>query len=342
MLGGHNEHGILRSMKLATLKDGSRDGQLMVVSRNLKTAHLASHIAHNLQQALDDWNFVCPQLEALAEAVNTGRSKNPFDFNPAHCMAPLPRAFQWADGSAYVSHFELLMQARGETLPDFYYDDPCIYQGGADDFIGPCDFAYFGSEEWGIDFEAELAVVTTDIPAGSSAEDAKHGIVLLGLLNDWSLRNLIAGEWQKHFGFFQSKPATSFAPVFVTPDELGDSWKDTTLHLPVIVHWNGKKVGQANAGTDVVFNFARLLEHAAKTRSLRAGSIVGGGTISNKSVSAGYSCIAEARAREMISEGKALSDYMRFGDRVKIEVLDRSGQSVFGCIDQQVVALAQK
>jgi fumarylacetoacetate (FAA) hydrolase len=329
-------------MKLSTIKDGTRDGQLAVVSRNLKSAHFASDIAHTLQQALDDWRFVAPQLQALYESLNAGRSKYPFEFDPLQCMAPLPRAFQWIDGSAYVNHFELLSLARGEELPAFYLKDPCIYQGGSDDFLGPCSPARFSSEQDGIDFEAELAVVTSDVAMGTTAQDKLSSgdhIVLVGLLNDWSLRRLVPTELEKRFGFFQSKPASSFAPVFVTPDELGDAWQDYKLHLPVTVKWNGKKVGQANAGMDVVFNFSRLIEHACKTRNLRSGTIIGGGTVSNKSDKAGYSCIAEARAKEIISDGKAISDYMRFGDHIRIEVINAQGHSVFGAIDQQVLEL---
>jgi fumarylacetoacetate (FAA) hydrolase len=339
MIFGHQlqlRHGILRTMKLATIKDGSRDGQLAVVSRNLKYGHYASDIAHTLQSALDDWAFISPQLNALSEALNGGRSKYPFEFNSNQCMAPLPRAFQWADGSAYLNHFELIMQAKGETLAQSYYDDPCIYQGGSDDFLGANDDAVFNSEDFGIDFEAELAVVTGDVPMGSSMEVATQQIWLVGLLNDWSLRNLVAAELAKHFGFFQSKPATSFAPVFVTTDELGEAWRDSTLHLPVAVKWNGKKVGHANAGLDMAFNFSRLIQHASKTRNLRPGSIIGSGTVSNKNPQTGYSCIAEARARELASDGKALSEYMRAGDRVHIEVLNSEGQSIFGALDQIV------
>lgn len=325
-------------MKLATIKDGSRDGQLAVVSSNLKQAHFASHIAHTMQGALDDWAFIEPQLRDLSDALNFGRSKYPFEFEQANCMAPLPRAYQWIDGSAYVNHFELLAQARGETLPSFYLESPCLYQGGSDDFLGARDEVPVGEEAWGIDFEAELAVVVTQVPMMSSKETASQKIVLVGLLNDWSLRHLVSLELEKRFGFFQSKPASAFAPVFVTPDELGTAWKDFMLHLPVQVKWNGKKVGQANAGQDMAFNFAELLSHACKSRTLQPGSILGGGTVSNKSVQAGYSCIAEARAREMISGGTALSDYMKFGDNVRIEVMDAHGQSIFGAIQQQVVA----
>lgn len=326
------------AMKLATIKDGSRDGQLAVVSSNLKQAHFTSHIAHTMQGALDDWAFIEPQLRDLSDSLNQGRSKYPFEFEPAQCMAPLPRAYQWIDGSAYVNHFELLAQARGETLPAFYNESPCVYQGGSDDFLGARDEAPFGDEAWGIDFEAELAVVTTHVPMMSSAHTAAQKIVLVGLLNDWSLRHLVPLELEKRFGFFQSKPASTFAPVFVTPDELGAAWNNSTLHLPVQVKWNGKKVGQANAGQDMTFNFAELLAHACKTRNLQPGTILGSGTVSNSSVQAGYSCIAEARAREIISSGKALSEYMKFGDNVRIEVIDGHGHSIFGAIQQQVVA----
>lgn len=328
-------------MKLATLKDGTRDGQLAVVSGDLSSAHFADGIAPTLQRALDDWNFVAPQLEDLYQALNSGKARHAFPFDARRCMAPLPRAYQWMDGSVYANHFELLTRARGAEIAASYMREPTMYQGGSDDFLGPCDDAIFGSEDWGIDFEAEIAVVVDDVPMGANATQAAARIRLLMLANDWSLRNLVADELAKGFGFLQSKPATAFAPVAVTPDEIGEDWRGGLAHRPVLVHWNGKKVGEADAGTDAVFGFGQLVAHAAHTRNLRAGSIVGAGTVSNRDPARGWSCIAEARAREAIEHGEARTPFMNFGDRVRIEVLDRAGASIFGAIDQQVVQRAR-
>jgi fumarylacetoacetate (FAA) hydrolase len=328
-------------MKLATLKDGSRDGQLAVVSRDLSSAHFADGIAPTLQRALDDWNFIAPQLEDLCQTLNLGKAKHAFAFDARRCMAPLPRAFQWLDGSVYANHFELLTRARGAQLPSGYLSEPTMYQGGSDDFLGPCDDATFGSEDWGIDFEAEIAVVVDDVPMGANAAQAAARIRLLMLANDWSLRTLIPDELAKGFGFVQGKPATAFAPVAVTPDEFGQDWRDGLVHRPVLVHWNGRKVGEADAGTDALFGFGQLVAHAAHTRNLRAGSIVGAGTVSNRDPARGWSCIAEARAREAIEHGEARTAFMGFGDRVRIEMLDRAGMSVFGAIDQQIVKRAR-
>ena len=327
------------AMKLATLKDGSRDGQLAVVSRDLKTAHIADAIAPTLQAALDDWNFIAPQLAELYEQLGTGRARRPFDFDPARCMAPLPRAYQWADGSAYVNHVELVRRARNAEMPASFWEDPLMYQGGSDDFIGPMDDIVLAHEEWGIDFEAEVAVITDDVPMGVTPDEAYPHIKLLMLANDVSLRNLIPPELAKGFGFFQSKPATSFSPVAVTPDELGDVWKDAKVHLPLRSTWNGKLVGQPQAGVDMVFNFAQLIAHLCKTRNARAGTIVGSGTVSNKDASRGYSCIAEKRCLEMIADGEATTQFMRFDDTIRIEMLDASGKSIFGAIDQAVKRL---
>jgi len=324
-------------MKLATIKDGTRDGQLAVVSRDLSSAHFADAIAPTLQRALDDWSFVAPQLEDLYQTLNLGKARHAFAFDPRRCMAPLPRAFQWLDGSVYASHFELLTRARGAQVPDSYLSEPTMYQGGSDDFHGPCEDMAFGSEDWGIDFEAELAVLVDDVPMGASAAQAAQRIRLLSLVNDWSLRSLVPGELAKGFGFLQSKPACAFAPVAATPDEFGEAWRDGLLHLPVQVHWNGRKVGEAHAGTDAVFTFPQLIAHAAMTRNLRAGSVVGAGTVSNRDPSRGWSCIAEARARETIDGGEPRTAFMKFGDRVRIEVFDHLGLSLFGAIDQQVV-----
>lgn len=323
-------------MKLATLKDGTRDGQLIVVSRDLKTAHIADGMALTLQRALDDWAFIAPQLEELYEKLNAAKAHRSFDFDPKRCMAPLPRAYQWADGSAYVNHVELVRKARNAEMPESFWHDPLMYQGGSDDFIGPTDDIVLASEEWGIDFEGEVAVITDDVPMGTTAHQALAHIKLLMLVNDVSLRNLISAELAKGFGFFQSKPASSFSPVAVTPDELGDAWQDGKVHLPLRATWNGKLVGQPNAGVDMVFSFPQLIAHLTRTRNARAGSIIGSGTVSNKGGNKGYTCIAEKRCLEMIAEGEAKTPFMHFGDTIRIEMLDTNGKSIFGAIDQQV------
>jgi fumarylacetoacetate (FAA) hydrolase len=323
-------------MKLATIRDGSRDGQLAVVSRDLATVHLAQGIAPTLQRALDDWRFIAPQLQDLYETLNAGKARHAFAFDPAQCAAPLPRAYQWADGSAYVNHVELVRRARNADMPETFWTDPLMYQGGSDDLLGPCDDARFLSEEWGIDFEAEVAVITDDVPMGSTPGQCAEHVRLLMLVNDWSLRHLIPAELAKGFGFFQSKPATAFGPVAVTPDELGDAWRDGKVHLPMLCHWNGRKVGEADAGVDMVFDFHQLVAHVARTRNARAGSIVGSGTVSNQNVSKGWSCIAEVRALEMIESGKAQTGFMKFGDTIRIEMIGADGLSVFGAIAQTV------
>ena len=325
-------------MKLATLRDGSRDGQLAVVSRDLSTAHFASGIAGRLQQVLDDWDFLAPQLNDLYQTLNEGRARHAFAFDPAQCMAPLPRAYQWADGSAYVNHVELVRKARKAEMPETFWTDPLMYQGGSDDLLGPFDPIVCGSEDWGIDFEAEVAVITGDVPMGSTPDQAAAHVRLLMLVNDVSLRNLIPAELAKGFGFFQSKPATAFSPVAVTPDELGSAWTGRKVTLPLLVHWNGRQVGRALAGEDMVFDFAQLIAHVCKTRNARAGSIIGSGTVSNRDSTRGYSCIAEQRALEMIASGSAVTPFMRYGDRVRIEMFDANGASIFGAIDQQVSA----
>ena len=327
-------------MKLATLNDGTRDGQLAVVSRDLKTAHLADGIAPTLQAALDDWAFIAPQLADLYQSLNNARAQRGFEFDPARCMAPLPRAFQWADGSAYVNHVELVRKARNAEMPESFWDDPLMYQGGSDDFLGPTADIVLGREEWGIDFEAEVAVITGDVPMGSTPDQAHGQIRLLMLVNDVSLRNLIAPELAKGFGFLQSKPASSFSPVAVTPDELGDAWKGGKVHLPLRSTWNGKLVGQPQCGVDMVFNFPQLIAHLCKTRNARAGSIVGSGTVSNKDEKRGYSCIAEKRCLEMIADGVASTPFMLFGDTIRIEMLDAANKSIFGAIEQKVVQAA--
>jgi len=333
-------------MKLATYKDGSRDGQLVVVARDLSTAHYATGIASHLQQVLDDWNFLSPQLQDLYVTLNQGKARHAFPFDPHLCMAPLPRAYQWADGSAYINHVELVRLARNSEVPANYYTEPLMYQGGSDDFLGPCDDVVCVSEAHGIDFEAEIAVVTGDVAMGSTPEQALDGIRLLMLANDVSLRHLIPDELAKSFGFLQSKPATAFSPVAVTPDELGEAWQQGRLHLTLQSAWNGRTVGMCEAGEEMTFHFGQLIAHLCKTRNVRAGSIIGSGTVSNRATEVngkkdwtrGYSCIAEKRAIETIQDGKPATDYMLFGDTIRIEMKGRDGQSVFGAIDQKIAA----
>lgn len=328
-------------MKLATYKDGSRDGQLVVVSRDLGTAHYATGIASKLQQVLDDWSFLSPQLQDLYDQLNSGRARHPFPFDPAQCMAPLPRAYQWADGSAYINHVELVRKARNSEVPESFYTDPLMYQGGSDDFIGPCDPVVVPSESMGIDFEAEIAVITGDVKMGATPEQALEGIRLVMIANDVSLRNLIPAELAKGFGFFQSKPATAFSPVAVTLDELGDAWDKGRVNLTVQSTWNGRKVGMCDAGPEMTFHFGQLIAHICKTRNVRAGSIVGSGTVSNKDWSRGYSCIAEKRAIETIESGAPKTEFMRYGDTIRIETKGADGMSLFGAIEQKVAPPAQ-
>lgn len=333
-------------MKLATYKDGSRDGQLLVVARDLGLAHYATGIADKLQQALDDWGFVSPQLQDLYEQLNAGRARHAFAFEPARCMAPLPRAYQWADGSAYINHVELVRKARQAEVPESFYTEPLIYQGGSDDFLGPCDAVLVPSEAMGIDFEAEIAVITGDVQMGVTPEQALDAIRLLMIVNDVSLRHLVPAELAKGFGFFQSKPATAFGPVAVTPDELGQSWQQGRVHLALQSTWNGRKVGMCDAGPEMRFHFGQLIAHMARTRNVRAGSIVGSGTVSNQGVERGgrtewpkgYSCIAEKRCIETLQDGKPSTDFMKYGDTIRIEVKGRDGASVFGAIEQTIAA----
>ena len=333
-------------MKLATYKDGSRDGQLVVVSRDLAHAHYATGVANHLQQVLDDWNFMSPQLQDLSDALNSGRARHAFPFDPRQCMAPLPRAYQWADGSAYLNHVELVRKARGAEVPASFYTDPLMYQGGSDDFLGPCDNLVCASEAFGIDFEAEIAVITGDVRMGATPDQALDGIRLVMLANDVSLRNLIAGELAKGFGFLQSKPATAFSPVAVTLDELVfsgvNAWNKGRLNLTLQSTWNGRKVGLCEAGPEMTFHFGQLIAHLCKTRHVRAGSIVGSGTVSNKDWSHGYSCIAEKRAIETIQDGKPLTEFMKYGDTIRIEMKGGDGLSLFGAIEQEVVPLTGK
>ena len=325
-------------MKLATYKDGSRDGQLVVVSRDLSTAHYASGIATRLQQLLDDWGFISPQLEELSQTLNHGKARHAFAFEPEKCMAPLPRAYQWADGSAFINHVELVRKARNASVPESFYTDPLMYQGGSDDFIGARDNIVCASTEFGIDFEAEVAVITGDVEMGSAPDAAIDAIRLVMLANDVSLRHLIPAELAKGFGFVQSKPATAFSPVAVTPDELGDSWRGGRVHLNLESVWNGKRVGLCNAGPEMTFHFGQLIAHIGKTRNVRAGSVIGSGTVSNKDWSRGYSCIAEKRAIETIEGGAPKTEFMQYGDTVRIEMKGADGSSLFGAIEQRVVA----
>ena len=323
-------------MKLATYKDGSRDGQLLVVSRDLGLAHFATGAASRLQQALDDWNFISPQLQDLYVALNQGRARHAFAFDPRRCMAPLPRAYQWADASAYLPHIERLRQARGAALPDTLRSDPLMYQGASDDFLGPCDDAWFGSASWGIDFEAELAVITGDVAMGASPEQALDGVRLLLLANDWSLRHLVPSELAKGLGLVQSKPATAFSPVAVTPDELGCAWQGGRVHLTLQSALNGKTLGQNETGPEMHFHFGQLIAHLAKTRQVRAGSVIGSGAVSNADATKGFSCLAEQRALETLQLGAPKTPFLAPGDRLRIEMKGRDGLSLFGAIEQTV------
>jgi fumarylacetoacetate (FAA) hydrolase len=322
-------------MKLASVKHG-RDGRLVVVSRDLTKAAAAGAIAPTLQAALDNWDTAAPQLERLSRELNAGPVPGAFAFNPADCAAPLPRAYQWADGSAYVRHVELVRKARKAEMPKSFWTDPLMYQGGSDSFTGPNDDILAADEAWGIDFEGEVAVVTGDVAMGVSPEAAARSIRLVMLANDVSLRNLIPGELEKGFGFFQSKPATAFSPVAVTPDELGTAWDGQRLNLALRVFHNGAPFGHPNSATDMTFSFPQLIAHAAKTRELEAGSIIGSGTVSNADPATGHACIAEKRMVETIETGAARTAFLRFGDRVRMEMLDAEGRSIFGAIDQKV------
>jgi fumarylacetoacetate (FAA) hydrolase len=323
-------------VKLATLNRGGRDGRLAVVTRDLTRCLLVPGIAPTLQAALDDWAEVAPKLAERALALEHDGA-GAIAFDPAQCAAPLPRAFHWVDGSAYVNHVELVRKARKAEMPESFWTDPLVYQGGSDDLLGPRADVPFGDEAWGIDLEAEIAVIVDDVAMGTNALDAGGHIKLVTLVNDWSLRNLIPGELAKGFGFYQSKPSTSFSPVVVTPDELGSAWRDSKVHLPLVSRINGRVFGQPDAGTDMTFNFAQLIAHVTKTRRLRAGAIVGSGTVSNYDRSRGASCLAEKRMLEQIESGTARTPFLKFGDRVSIEMLDAEGRSIFGALDNTVV-----
>jgi fumarylacetoacetate (FAA) hydrolase len=324
-------------LKLASLRDGSRDGLLLVVSRDLTRAVPVPGVAATLQAALDDWTQARPRLEQAAIELESGRAAGAFPFRPTEVLSPLPRAHHWVDGSAYVNHVELVRKARGAEMPPSFWTDPLVYQGGSDDFLAPCADAPFASEEQGIDLEAEVAVVTDDVPMGTAAADARRHVQLLMLVNDWSLRNLIPAELAKGFGFYQSKPATAFSPVAVTPDELGADWDGGKVLLPLVSHVNGERLGHPEAGIDMTFDFPRLIEHVTVTRRLGAGTIVGSGTVSNYDRSRGSSCLAERRMLEQLEHGRPITRFLRYGDRVRIEMFDRSGASIFGAIDQRVV-----
>ncbi len=322
-------------MKVASLKSG-RDGKLLLVSRDLSRAVEVADIAVTLQQALDNWATLSQALEERYGKLNANNVEGAFPFDPADCAAPLPRAYHWADGSAYVTHVELVRKARGAELPESFWSDPLVYMGASDAFIGPRDDIEVESENWGIDFEAEVVVVTDDVPAGVSPQQARGHIKLLGLVNDVSLRNLIPAELGKQFGFYQSKPWTSFSPVLATPDELGEAWDGAKLHLPLKAILNGELIGAPNAGVDMTFDFPTLIAHCAKSRSLVAGTVIGSGTVSNVGSEHGSCCLAEVRCLETIASGSPSTPFMSFGDRVEIDMLDTQGHSVFGKIDQVV------
>ena len=326
-------------MKLATLRDGSRDGTLALVNRLLTLALPVPEVSRTLQAALDDWAVAEPALRARAAALEAGKSSGVRPFEPSQCLAPLPRAYHWVDGSAYVNHVELVRKARGAEMPASYWHDPLVYQGGSDDLLGALADIVAVDETHGIDFEAEVAVITDDVPMCTTPEQAGPHIKLLMLVNDVSLRNLIPEELAKGFGFYQAKPATAFSPVAITPDELGPAWHDGRVHLPLRTAVNGQWFGAPECGVDMTFNFPQLIAHATRTRRLGAGAIVGSGTVSNYDRSRGSCCIAEQRMLETIADGKPRTSFLSFGDRVRIEMLDESGASLFGAIDQRVVRL---
>jgi fumarylacetoacetate (FAA) hydrolase len=325
-------------MKLATLRNGTRDGQLVVVSRDLEWAMPVPAIAPTLQSALDDWSRISPLLLEAAEHLAAGGARGALPFDQKAALAPLPRSYHWADGSAYVNHVELVRKARNADMPPSFWTDPLVYQGGSDDFLAPTADVPVPSEDYGIDLEGELAVITDDVPMLATADEAGGHIKLVMLVNDWSLRNLIPAELAKGFGFYQSKPATSFSPCAITPDELGAAWQGNKVHLPLVSHINGRPFGRPNAGVDMTFDFAQLIAHVTRTRRLGAGAVIGSGTVSNYDRSSGSSCLAETRALEQIADGKPTTPFLRFGDRVRIEMFGSDGASLFGAIDQQVIA----
>ncbi len=328
-------------MKLGSLKEGGRDGTLIVVSRDLSRAVRVPDIAGNLQRALEDWSQAAPRLNAVSEALNIGSAESingepVFAVDFSEFAAPLPRAYEFVDGSAYLPHVARVRKARGAEVPASFYVDPLMYQGTSSGFLGPQDPILVSSEDYGIDLEAEVVVITDDLPMAVSVADAAAHIQLIGLINDVSLRFLIPDELAKGFGFLHSKPRSALSPVFVTPDELGDAWVDSKLHRPLLTHYNGTWFGAPEAGVDMQFNFAELIAHAAKTRPLSAGTIVGSGTVANEDTSLGASCFAEQRTVEALRDGKPSTPFMSFGDRVRIEMLDRDGASIFGAIEQSI------
>ena len=323
-------------MKLGSLKEGGRDGTLIVVSRDLTHGVRATGIAPTLQRALEDWSNIAPRLNALSDALNDGSADGAFDIDTTQLAAPLPRAYEFVDGSAYLPHVERVRRARGAEVPESFYVDPLMYQATSAGFYGPRDPVRVVDEAQGIDLEAEIVVITDDVPMAVTPEQASAHIQLIGLVNDVSLRNLIPGELAKGFGFLQSKPRSALSPVFVTPDELGDAWRDNKLHLPLLTHINGAWFGAPEAGVDMQFDFAQLVAHAGRTRPLSAGTIVGSGTIANEDTSKGASCFAERRTVETLEQGKPLTPFMAFGDVVRIEMLDRDGRSIFGAIEQRI------
>ncbi len=329
-------------MKLGSLKEGGRDGTLVVVDRALQRAVRATGIAPTLQRALEDWDNVAPRLEALSKALEEGTAADAFALDVAALASPLPRAYEFVDGSAYLPHVERVRRARGAEVPESFYTDPLMYQATSAGFLAPRDPILASSEDWGIDLEAEVVVVTADVPMGATPTEASAAIRLVGLVNDVSLRGLIPGELAKGFGFLQSKPRSALSPVFVTPDELGDAWRDDKLHLAMRTWINGAWFGAAEAGVDMQFSFAQLVAHVAKTRPVSAGTIVGSGTIANADTSLGASCLAEQRTVETLRDGKPTTPFLRFGDRVRIEMLDAEGRSVFGAIEQTVERLATR
>ncbi|MDR6095876.1 fumarylacetoacetate hydrolase family protein [Stenotrophomonas sp. SORGH_AS_0321] len=328
-------------MKLGSLKEGGRDGTLIVVSRDLQHGVRATGIAATLQAALEDWARSAPRLQALSESLNAGDADGVFDIDMQALASPLPRAYEFLDGSAYLPHVARVRRARGAEVPDSFYTDPLMYQATSAGFHGPRDAVKVVSEDHGIDLEAEIVVITDDVPMAVSPEQAADHIQLIGLVNDVSLRNLIPGELAKGFGFLQSKPRSALSPVFVTPDELGDAWRDSKLHLPLVTHVNGTWFGAPDAGVDMQFNFGQLVAHAAKTRPLSAGTIVGSGTIANDDTSKGASCFAELRTVETLRDGKPSTPFMSFGDVVRIEMLDANGASIFGAIEQRIEQAAK-
>lgn len=323
-------------MKLASLKEGGRDGTLVVVSRDLARAVRADGIAATLQAALDDWSRCAPRLVALADRLEAGTVDGEFALDPARLAAPLPRAYEFVDGSAYLPHVERVRRARGAEVPASFYTDPLMYQATSAGFLGPRDAVRVTSEDHGIDLEAEVLVVTDDVPMAVTPEQAAGHIQLIGLVNDVSLRNLIPAELAKGFGFLQSKPRSALSPVLVTPDELGEAWRGNKVHLPLVTHVNGEWFGAPQAGVDMQFDFAQLVAHAARTRPLAAGTLVGSGTVANQDTSLGASCFAEKRTVEALEHGQPRTPFMKFGDRVRIEMLDAQGRSIFGAIEQVI------